>query len=173
MVVGCCHCAALCADNGVGFTALHTHTLHVRCGPIVWLRSVLAPGVPPPDRPGWCHRRIRAGGGRLALSVCRSLWRVAAPPDGPPRRPAGRYTLLVGRPPFETESLKETYTRIKKNEYNVPKTVGPLARNLIHRILQGDPSRRPTVDQILHDDFMTMGERLRQARTLSAAGRGW
>ncbi|XP_043236979.1 serine/threonine-protein kinase PLK1-like [Amphibalanus amphitrite] len=67
------------------------------------------------------------------------------------------YTLLVGRPPFETESLKETYTRIKKNEYSVPKTIGPLARNLIHRILQGDPARRPTVDQILHDDFMTMG----------------
>ena len=41
----------------------------------------------------------------------------------------------------------------------MPKTVGPLARNLIHRILQGDPTRRPTVDQILHDDFMTMGER--------------
>ncbi|XP_037092997.1 serine/threonine-protein kinase PLK1-like [Pollicipes pollicipes] len=67
------------------------------------------------------------------------------------------YTLLVGRPPFETESLKETYTRIKKNEYSIPKTVGPLAKSLIQRILQGDPNRRPTVDQVLHDDFMTMG----------------
>lgn len=27
------------------------------------------------------------------------------------------YTLLVGKPPFETSSLKETYARIKKCEY--------------------------------------------------------
>jgi len=67
------------------------------------------------------------------------------------------YTMLVGRPPFETESLKETYTRIKRNEYTIPVSVAPLARSLIERILQSDPSQRPTVDQIMHDDFMTMG----------------
>lgn len=27
------------------------------------------------------------------------------------------YTLLIGRPPFETNSLKETYSRIKKCDY--------------------------------------------------------
>lgn len=27
------------------------------------------------------------------------------------------YTLLIGKPPFETNSLKETYSRIKKCEY--------------------------------------------------------
>lgn len=27
------------------------------------------------------------------------------------------YTLLIGRPPFETNSLKETYTKIKKCDY--------------------------------------------------------
>lgn len=32
-----------------------------------------------------------------------------------------RYTLLVGKPPFETSCLKETYIRIKKNEYTIPK----------------------------------------------------
>lgn len=31
-----------------------------------------------------------------------------------------RYTLLVGRPPFETSCLKETYNRIKKNSYTIP-----------------------------------------------------
>ena len=30
------------------------------------------------------------------------------------------YTLLVGKPPFETQSLKDTYNRIKMNEYYVP-----------------------------------------------------
>lgn len=31
-----------------------------------------------------------------------------------------RYTLLVGKPPFETSCLKETYSRIKKNNYVIP-----------------------------------------------------
>lgn len=69
-----------------------------------------------------------------------------------------RYTLLVGKPPFETQTLKDTYMRIKRNEYHIPSRIGPLARSLIQRLLQGDPTRRPNVDVILADDFMTMGE---------------
>jgi len=67
------------------------------------------------------------------------------------------YTLLVGKPPFETQTLKDTYTRIKKNEYHIPSRVGPLARNLIQRLLQHEPAKRPNVADILKDDFMTMG----------------
>jgi len=67
------------------------------------------------------------------------------------------YTLLVGKPPFETQTLKETYTRIRKNEYHVPSRVGPLAKNLIQKLLQHDPDKRPSVAEILQDDFMTMG----------------
>jgi len=67
------------------------------------------------------------------------------------------YTLLVGKPPFETSTLKDTYTRIKKNEYHIPSRVGPLARNLIQRLLQHEPAKRPSVAEILKDDFMTMG----------------
>lgn len=67
------------------------------------------------------------------------------------------YTLLVGKPPFETQTLKETYTRIRKNEYHVPSRVGPLAKNLIQKLLQHDPEKRPCVADILGDDFMTMG----------------
>ena len=46
------------------------------------------------------------------------------------------YTLLVGKPPFETQTLKDTYARIKKNEYHVPSRVGPLAKKLIIKLLQ-------------------------------------
>jgi len=67
------------------------------------------------------------------------------------------YTLLVGKPPFETQTLKDTYTRIKKNEYHIPSRVGPLAKNLIQRLLQHEPAKRPSVAEILRDDFMTMG----------------
>lgn len=67
------------------------------------------------------------------------------------------YTLLVGKPPFETQTLKETYSRIKRNEYFVPSQVGPSARKLIGKLLQHDPERRPNVREILKDDFMTKG----------------
>ena len=53
-----------------------------------------------------------------------------------------RYTLLVGRPPFETQSLKDTYSKIKRNEYHIPSRIGPLARALITRMLQGEPTCR-------------------------------
>ena len=46
------------------------------------------------------------------------------------------YTLLVGKPPFETQTLKDTYARIKKNEYHVPSRIGPLAKKLIVKLLQ-------------------------------------
>lgn len=67
------------------------------------------------------------------------------------------YTLLVGKPPFETQTLKDTYTRIKKNEYHIPSRVGPLAKALISKLLQHEPMKRPSVGEILKDDFMTLG----------------
>lgn len=48
---------------------------------------------------------------------------------------AYRYTLLVGKPPFETSCLKETYLRIKKNEYSIPKvTKNTLSLHLFYLI---------------------------------------
>jgi len=67
------------------------------------------------------------------------------------------YTLLVGKPPFETQTLKDTYNRIRKNEYHIPSRVGPLANSLIVRLLQDDPKKRPTIDVMLRDDFMSYG----------------
>lgn len=71
-----------------------------------------------------------------------------------------RFTLLVGKPPFETDTLKDTYTRIKNNKYYIPSHVGPLARTLIQRLLQADPARRPNIHQIISDDFMTIGKNI-------------
>ncbi|XP_067912136.1 serine/threonine-protein kinase PLK1 [Heterodontus francisci] len=67
------------------------------------------------------------------------------------------YTLLVGKPPFETSCLKETYLRIKKNEYNIPKHVNPVAANLIQKMLRSDPSARPNIHELLNDEFFTVG----------------
>ena len=64
------------------------------------------------------------------------------------------YILLVGKCPFEKQGK-----RVEKNEfhYHIPSRIGPLARNLIQRLFQYDPARRPTLEEILKDDFMTMG----------------
>lgn len=67
------------------------------------------------------------------------------------------YTLLVGKPPFETSCLKETYLRIKKNEYSIPKHINPLAAALIQRMLRSEPTTRPTIDELLTDEFFTTG----------------
>ena len=67
------------------------------------------------------------------------------------------YTLLVGKPPFETLSLKETYERIKNNQYQIPSKIGNDAANLIRKLLCADPSKRPKIKEILHDPFMTRG----------------
>uniref|UniRef100_A0A673M298 Serine/threonine-protein kinase PLK n=1 Tax=Sinocyclocheilus rhinocerous TaxID=307959 RepID=A0A673M298_9TELE len=67
------------------------------------------------------------------------------------------YTLLVGKPPFETSCLKETYIRIKKNEYTVPRHVNPVAAALIRRMLHADPTLRPSVSELLADEFFTSG----------------
>lgn len=65
--------------------------------------------------------------------------------------------MLVGRPPFETSSLKETYSRITSNKFSVPGHLSVQARNLIHKLLAADPSQRPTLDKILFDEFFWTG----------------
>ncbi|KAL6481292.1 hypothetical protein MHYP_G00093720 [Metynnis hypsauchen] len=67
------------------------------------------------------------------------------------------YTLLVGKPPFETSCLKETYVRIKKNEYTIPRHINPVAGSLIRRMLHADPTLRPSVADLLTDEFFTSG----------------
>uniref|UniRef100_A0A914M9N4 Serine/threonine-protein kinase PLK n=1 Tax=Meloidogyne incognita TaxID=6306 RepID=A0A914M9N4_MELIC len=67
------------------------------------------------------------------------------------------YTLLVGKPPFETETLKDTYSRIKNNQYTVPPRIGKDATALISRLLAHEPCRRPKIDEILNFPFFTDG----------------
>ena len=68
------------------------------------------------------------------------------------------YTMLVGKPPFETSSLKDTYSRIKRNEYVIPEDkVGPSASDLITSMLHPAPTERPVIETILSSDFITVG----------------
>ena len=63
------------------------------------------------------------------------------------------YTLLVGKPPFETESLKETYDKIKRNDYHTPSRISDPARHLIQQLLRHNPTERPNTSEILKHGF--------------------
>lgn len=69
------------------------------------------------------------------------------------------YTLIIGKPPFETQDVKATYKRIKANTYSFPEgsIISDYAKNLISEILVTDPTKRPSLDQILAHDFFNQG----------------
>lgn len=67
------------------------------------------------------------------------------------------YTLLCGKPPFETESLKETYTKIKRCDYNITKDISQDAKKMIAGMLQPKPEARPTIIQLLNCSFIKNG----------------
>eukprot|EP00826_Nyctotherus_ovalis_P022656 TRINITY_DN17518_c0_g1_i5.p1 TRINITY_DN17518_c0_g1~~TRINITY_DN17518_c0_g1_i5.p1 ORF type:complete len:322 (-),score=90.87 TRINITY_DN17518_c0_g1_i5:726-1691(-) len=67
------------------------------------------------------------------------------------------YVLLVGRAPFETPDVNSTYARIQSNSYEFPSEI-PIseeAKDLIAKILILDPSKRPSLDQILEHKFFS------------------
>ncbi|CAG0899326.1 unnamed protein product, partial [Cyprideis torosa] len=64
------------------------------------------------------------------------------------------YTFLVGHPPFETKTLNETYDRIKRNKYHIPKDLGSHASKLITSILQSRPEVRPNIEAMMCSEFL-------------------
>ncbi|KAI0765944.1 Pkinase-domain-containing protein [Trametes elegans] len=69
------------------------------------------------------------------------------------------YTLVVGRPPFQTKDVKTIYKRIRNNEYEFPadRVVSRLVQELIQQILTPDPQQRPTLHEIVDHDWFTTG----------------
>ncbi|KAG2008894.1 AGC/Akt protein kinase [Coprinopsis cinerea AmutBmut pab1-1] len=69
------------------------------------------------------------------------------------------YTLVIGRPPFQTKEVKEIYKRIRDNEYEFPaeRAISTAVKVLIQQILTPDPSQRPTLHEIVEDTFFTHG----------------
>lgn len=63
--------------------------------------------------------------------------------------------MLLGRPPFETTNLKETYRCIREARYTMPSTLSPQAKHLISIMLAKSPEDRPKLDDILHHDFFS------------------
>ena len=69
------------------------------------------------------------------------------------------YAMLIGKPPFETPDVKTTYKKIRMNSYNFPEhvPVSDAAKNIITKILNLEPSKRPSLDELMAHPFMNNG----------------
>lgn len=67
------------------------------------------------------------------------------------------YTMLVGRPPFETSNVKTTYKRIRMNFYTFPDhiTISKEAKDLVQNLLKKEPEWRLSLDQVMSHDFFS------------------
>ncbi|XP_038123321.1 serine/threonine-protein kinase PLK4 isoform X1 [Cyprinodon tularosa] len=65
------------------------------------------------------------------------------------------YAFLMGRPPFDTDTVKHTLSKVVLGEYDMPSHVSLEAQDLIHQLLQRDPSLRPSLSTVLDHPFMT------------------
>lgn len=66
------------------------------------------------------------------------------------------YTALIGKPPFETDDVNNTYKNIRTNSYTFPEPniISPSARDIICRILITEPTKRLSIDEMLSHDFL-------------------
>ncbi|KAI0346702.1 Pkinase-domain-containing protein [Trametopsis cervina] len=69
------------------------------------------------------------------------------------------YTLIIGRPPFQTKDVKAIYKRIRDNEYEFPpdRLVSTEAQNLVQQILTPNPQERPLLPEIVDHHWFTRG----------------
>jgi polo-like kinase 1 len=69
------------------------------------------------------------------------------------------YTLIVGKPPFETTDIKLTYKKIKECDFSFPESalISESAKDIINKILVFQPEKRLTLDEILLHPFINHG----------------
>lgn len=64
------------------------------------------------------------------------------------------YTLLVGKPPFDTDGVKSTLTRVVMADFVVPSYLTVEAKDLLDRLLRKNPVERIHIDDVLTHPFM-------------------
>ena len=66
------------------------------------------------------------------------------------------YTMLVGKPPYESGDVKHTYRKIKQNSFHFPERCGvsPQARDLVNKMLVLNPVARLTLWEVTQHPWM-------------------
>ncbi|XP_037071368.1 serine/threonine-protein kinase PLK4-like [Pollicipes pollicipes] len=65
------------------------------------------------------------------------------------------YTMLVGRPPFDTDGVRSTLTKVVMSDVKIPAQISPEATGLITGLLKKNPSERLPLTAVLQHPFMT------------------
>nr|XP_020446522.1 serine/threonine-protein kinase PLK4 [Monopterus albus] len=65
------------------------------------------------------------------------------------------YAFLMGHPPFDTDTVKHTLSKVVLGKYEMPSHISLEAQDLIHQLLQKDPAHRPSLSVVLDHPFMT------------------
>ncbi|NXN95580.1 PLK4 kinase, partial [Rhinopomastus cyanomelas] len=64
------------------------------------------------------------------------------------------YTLLIGKPPFDTDTVKNTLNKVVLADYEMPAFLSREAQDLIHRLLRKNPADRLSLSSVLDHPFM-------------------
>lgn len=64
------------------------------------------------------------------------------------------YTLLVGKPPFDTDAVKSTLTRVVMADYIMPAHLSDNAKDLIDKLLKKNPKDRIRLRDIPKHPFI-------------------
>ncbi|KAJ8388285.1 hypothetical protein AAFF_G00135460 [Aldrovandia affinis] len=64
------------------------------------------------------------------------------------------YAFLTGRPPFDTDTVKNTLSKVVLGEYEMPAHVSRQAQDLIYQLLRRNPADRPSLAAVLDHPFM-------------------
>lgn len=64
------------------------------------------------------------------------------------------YTLLVGKPPFDTDAVKSTLTRVVMADYKIPSHLSANAKDLIDKLLKKNPKERIRLRDISKHPFI-------------------
>ncbi|XP_059867851.1 serine/threonine-protein kinase PLK4 isoform X2 [Delphinus delphis] len=65
------------------------------------------------------------------------------------------YTLLIGRPPFDTDTIKNTLNKVVLADYEMPTFLSREAKDLIHQLLRRNPADRLSLSSVLDHPFMS------------------
>lgn len=70
------------------------------------------------------------------------------------------FALLCGRLPFDDPNIQVLLSKVRTGRFEMPEHLEPSVRNLIWRMLTVDPSRRATMEEIMHHPWFTDNGRL-------------
>jgi serine/threonine protein kinase len=69
------------------------------------------------------------------------------------------YELLIGKNPYDSESMKELLHKVSKGTYFIPKILSKEAVSFINCMLQIDPKRRLSADKLYNHKFLRLSSK--------------